>query len=522
MFDPDGAPDGDANKWMIAITVLVGAIMAVLDSSIVNVALPSMSGTLGVTVEEITWVVTGYILSQVIVMPITGMLSLRFGRRNFYLFSVLLFTGASMLCGLARTLPLMVLFRVFQGFGGGVLLTVSQAILRETFPARQQGVAMGLYGMGVVVAPALGPTLGGWLTDQYSWPWIFLINVPVGVLNVFLVMRYIKDPSYLKREKGRIDWTGLGLMTLGLGTLLLMLEKGEKYGWLESNGILALGAVAAVSLTLFLWQELRLAKPAVNVRLLTNHSLASATALGGVLGMGLYGSLFLLPVFLQNLLGYTAMMSGQALIPRSLAMAVVMPISGRLYNRLGPRPLVLAGLLVSAWSFWELSHLTLAVSFWDIFWPQMWQGVGFGLIFVALSTAALASIPRAHMTEATGLYNVVRQVFGSVGITVSALLLSRSIAGHHATLAEHVTATSLPAQRFLGGASGLFLRHGVDTGTAQLGALKLLGAALSRQAAVLGFNDVFALIVLLFLAGLPLALFLRKTEPTEDRDFMHE
>jgi DHA2 family multidrug resistance protein len=187
-------------------------------------------------------------------------------------------------------------------------------------------------------------------------------------------MRYIKDPSYLKRERGRIDWTGLGLMTLGLGTLLLMLEKGEKYGWLESNGILALGAVAAVSLTLFLWQELRLAKPAVNVRLLTNHSLASATALGGVLGMGLYGSLFLLPVFLQNLLGYTAMMSGQALIPRSLAMAVVMPISGRLYNRLGPRPLVLTGLLVSAWSFWELSHLTLAVSFWDIFWPQMWQG----------------------------------------------------------------------------------------------------------------------------------------------------
>jgi DHA2 family multidrug resistance protein len=326
-----------ADKWIITLTVLTGTIMAVLDTSIVNVALPSMSGTLGVTVEEITWVVTGYILSQVIVMPITGMLSQRFGRKNFYLFSVGLFTVASMLCGLATTLPLMVAFRVLQGFGGGVLMTVSQAILRETFPPEEQGMAMGLYGLGVVVAPAIGPTLGGWLTDQYSWPWVFYVNVPVGILNVVLVTRYIRDPDYLVRERGRIDWAGLALLTVALGSLQLMLEKGASKDWFSSGMITALAAVAAVGLILFVWQELRLQKPAVDLRLLRNPSLASATALGGVLGMGLYGSLFLLPLFLQNLLGYTAMKSGQALIPRSLAMAVVMPIGGRLYNRLGPK-----------------------------------------------------------------------------------------------------------------------------------------------------------------------------------------
>lgn len=215
------------NKWVVTVTVLTGTIMAVLDSSIVNVALPSMTGTLGVTVEEITWVITGYILSQVILMPITGMLSQRFGRKNFYLFSVALFTLSSMLCGLSRTLPTMVVFRVLQGAGGGVLTTVAQAILRETFPPAEQGLAMGIYGMGVVVAPAVGPTLGGWLTDNYSWPWIFFINVPIGVINVMLVSRFIHDPPYLVREKGKIDWTGLALLTVGVGSMQLMLEQGS-------------------------------------------------------------------------------------------------------------------------------------------------------------------------------------------------------------------------------------------------------------------------------------------------------
>jgi len=317
-------PRPAVHKWIIAGTVLTGTIMAVLDSSIVNVALPDMSGTMGVTIEEITWVVTAYILAQVIVMPITGLLSARFGRKRFYLASVVLFTASSMACGLAHGLGSMVAFRVLQGFGGGVLLTVSQAILRESFPAEEQGIAMGLYGLGAVLAPAFGPTLGGWLTDQYSWPWIFYINVPVGVVCLILVSRFIEDPAYLVREKGYIDWPGLGLLVAGLGGLQLMLEEGERNDWFQSGFIVRLGIVAAVGLALFVWRELTTDRPAVNLRILRNISFASATALGGVLGLALTASLFLLPVFLQNLLGFNAMQSGFTLMPRSLAMAVLM------------------------------------------------------------------------------------------------------------------------------------------------------------------------------------------------------
>ncbi|HZD03420.1 MAG TPA: MDR family MFS transporter [Longimicrobiales bacterium] len=512
----------DVHKWVVAGTVLTGTIMAVLDASIVNVALPSMTSTLGASISEITWVVTGYILAQVLFMPITALLSQRFGRRNFYIFSLVLFTVSSMLCGVARTLPLMVGFRVLQGVGGGVLMIVSQAILRETFPPEEQGMAMGMYGMGVVVAPAVGPTLGGWITDNYTWPWVFYVNVPVGILSLMLVTRFIHDPPYLVREKGRVDWVGIGLLALGLGSLQLMLEQGERHDWFESSYITALAALAVVGMLVFVWHELRIRRPAVDLRILRNPTFTSATAIGGVLGMGLYGSLFLLPLFLQRLLGYTATLSGETLIPRSLAMAVIMPISGRLYNRVGPRLLVGAGLVVSAWSFWELSHLTLSVGFWDVFWPQLWQGVGFGLIFVALSTAALATIPKPRMTAASGLYNVVRQVCGSVGIAAAASELGRATTRSHALLWENLTATDPQARAFLGGASGAMLRLGSDAGTAARRALRLLDYQVLRQAGVLAYNHVFALVAALFMLGVPLVLLLRRGEVEEGTGVMVE
>ena len=329
-----------SHKWVIAGTVLTGTFMAVLDSSIVNVALPHMSGSLGATLEEITWVATGYLLANVLIMPIIALLSARFGRKRFYMASVLAFTLASMACGAARSLPLMVAFRAIQGIGGGAMITVAQAILRETFPIEEQGLAMGIYGMGVVVAPAVGPTLGGWLTDQYSWPWIFYVNLPIGVLNLLLVQRFIHDPPYLVREKGRIDWTGLAFMAIGLGSLQLMLEKGETKDWFASPLIVWMAVLAAVGIGLFVWRELTAKRPAVDLRILRNVPFASGTAIGGVLGMGLFGTLFLLPVFLQNLLGFTALASGVAMLPRSIASAVVSPLGGRLYNRLGPKVLV--------------------------------------------------------------------------------------------------------------------------------------------------------------------------------------
>ena len=502
-------PRQAANKWVVASTVLIGTIMAVLDSSVVNVALPDMSGTLGATIEEITWVVTGYILAQVILMPITALLSARFGRKRFYLASVILFTAASMACGAARTMPAMVLFRVIQGAGSGVMITVSQAILRESFPPEEQGTAMGLFGFGTVLAPAIGPTLGGWLTDQYSWPWVFYVNVPIGIASVLLVTRFVDDPPYLVREKGRIDWPGLAAMTIGLGSLQLMLEKGQDKDWFQSSFIVWLAAVAAVGLVLFLWRELRTSRPAVDLALFRNVPFASATALGGVLGMGLYGALFLLPLFLQELLGYPAMKSGFALMPRGLAMAVCMPIGGLLYNRLGPRTLVGVGLAVSAFSFWDLAHLTTDTGIWDILLPQVWQGVGFSLLFVALSTAALATIPKPRMTAAAGLYNVVRQVMGSVGIAVAATELVRSQARYHDALAEHVTIYSVATQEWLKAVTAGMMRAGSDAYTASQRALSLLDFDVTRQATALAYNHVLLLVAVLFLVSLPLVLLVR-------------
>ena len=326
---------------------MIGTTMAGLDMSIVNVALPSMRGTLGASVEEIAWVATGYMLSSVIIMPIIAFLSSRFGRKRFYIFSILLFTGASMLCGVAWNLTSIVIFRILQGFGGGTLIPISQAILRETFPPEEQGTAMGIFGMGTIMGPGLGPTLGGWIIDSYSWPWIFYINVPIGIINILMVMRFIEDPPYLVREKGKLDVAGLFFLAMGLGALQVFLERGNEKDWFGSDFIRCLAVAALMGLGLFIWRELTTDKPVVNLRILKDTNFTSATLLNGILGMGLFAALFTLPLFLQTLLGYPAFNSGLALVPRGLAMAIVMPLAGRIYNRAGPKLFVAAGLLVN-------------------------------------------------------------------------------------------------------------------------------------------------------------------------------
>jgi MFS transporter, DHA2 family, multidrug resistance protein len=503
------------HKWVVAGTILTGTFMAVLDSSIVNVALPHMSGTLGATLEEITWVATGYLLANVLIMPIVALLSARFGRKHFYMASVLFFTLASMACGLARSLEVMVVFRAIQGLGGGAMITIGQAILRETFPIEEQGTAMGIYGVGIVVAPAVGPTLGGWLTDTYSWPWIFYVNVPIGVLNLLLVQRYIVDPPYFVRHRGRIDWSGLGLMAVGLGSLQLMLEKGEDKNWFESSFIVWLAVLAAIGLLAFIWRELTTDRPAVDLKILKNIQFASGTTLGGVLGMGMMGTLFLLPMFLQNLLGFTATSSGVAMIPRSLASAIVGPIGGRFYNRLGPRVLVAIGLALNAVGFWQFTHLTGQVGAWDLFWPQIWQGAGMGILFVAIATAALTTIPRPRMTAATGLYNVVRQVFASIGIAVAATQVDVNTHRYHDLLAEHVTMYSEGTRLALQRLTAAMVQAGADVTTATHRALAILNGQVTRQAVVLAYNHLFALAAALFVAALPLTLLLASRKEAE-------
>lgn len=503
------------NKWVVSIAVMTGTIMAVLDSSIVNVALPDMTASFGASVEQITWVVTGYILANVIIMPILGLLTERFGRKKFYLVSVAVFTLASMACGAAGTLPLMVLARVFQGIGGGVLMTLSQAIMRETFPAEEQGMAMGLFGMGIMLAPAIGPTLGGWITDQYSWPWVFYINVPIGILNFVLISRFVHDPPYLVRRKSRIDWLGLALMITGLGALQLTLEQGASNDWFSSGYIVALAATAGAGLLLFVWRELTTENPAVDLRILKNVSFASATFLGGVLGMMLMGSVFLLPLFLHSMLGYSAMDSGLAMLPRSAAMGLLMPVAGRFYNKLGPRVLVGAGLAVCAYGFWAMSTLSLDVGYWDLFFPQLWQGVGFSMIFVALSTAALASIERHKITAATGLYNVVRQVFGSIGISLVAAELSRGTGRYKAVLSEHVTMYDPTTRGWLAGVTAAMQARGADAFTAARQALRMLDGQMMRQAAVLAYNHIFLLSAVVFAVSIPLVLLLSGSKEGE-------
>jgi DHA2 family multidrug resistance protein len=497
------------NKWMIALTVIMGTIMSALDTSIVNVALPYMRGNLGASIEEITWVATGYILSSVIVMPIIGMLSARFGRKRFYTFSILLFILSSMLCGMSWNLTSLVAFRIIQGIGGGALIPVSQAILRESFPLEEQGMAMGIYGFGVVLGPAFGPTLGGWLTDNYSWPWIFYINVPIGIINLFLIYRFLHDPPYLKREKGKIDFPGLGFLVIGLGALQLMLEKGEQKDWFASDFIVSLLIVSAAALLLFIWRELHAERPAVDLRILRDANFASGTVLGGVLGMGLYGSLFLLPLFLQQLLGYPALDSGLALMPRSLAMALAMPVAGRFYNRSGPRFLIGIGLIITSLSFWQLSALSLDAGFWDIFAPQFLQGVGFGMIFVALSTAALSTVSRTRLTAAAGLYNVVRQVFGSIGIALTATQLTRGETIYRSVLVANLTVFSPTMRSRVEVLKGALLHMGTDPSTSYGAALKMLDAQLMRQAGMLAYNHVFLLVAYLFVIAIPLIFLLK-------------
>jgi DHA2 family multidrug resistance protein len=498
-----------SNKWVITVTVMTGTLMAALDVSIVNVALPYMRGSLGASIEDITWVATGYVLSNVTVMPLIALFTARFGRKRFYMLSVFLFTLSSIACGMARDMTSMVTFRVIQGIGGGALIPVSQSILRETFPPEEQGMAMGIYGLGVVMGPAIGPTLGGWLTTHYSWPWIFYVNVPVGMINLLLVSRFIEDPPYLIRETGKVDLLGVGLLAVGLGSLQIMLEKGQQKDWFSSNFITYLALVAAVGLFFFVLRELITDRPAVDLRMLKNLTFTSGTFIGGILGMGLFGTLFLLPLLLEQLLGYSAFDSGLALVPRSLAMAVTMLIAGRLYNKVGPRLLVFLGLTISGLSFWELSRLSLNVGLWDIAFPQFIQGVGFGTIFVALSTVSLSDISKTKMQAATGLYNVVRLVFGSIGLAIAATELDKGTVRYGAILMRNVTEYRDTALEWLRTLSEGMAAKGSDGVSAQSQALGLIRVEVTRQAMMIAFNRLFFMVCLLFVFSLPLVSLLR-------------
>jgi len=496
-------------KYLIAITVSIASVLELLDTSIVNVAIPHMMGNLGATLDQIAWVSTGYIVANVIVLPITGWLSAYFGRRRYFAGSIALFTAASFMCGNAHSLTALVFWRIIQGLGGGALLSTSQAILYEEFPREEYGTAMAIFGVGVMVGPTLGPTVGGYITDAYGWPWIFYINIPFGMLALAMTMTFIRD-SLHQIKVSRVDYIGLLLLALGIGTLQTMLERGERLDWFQSKQVITLAVVSAVSLVSFVWHELTTKDPVVDLSILKSRQLAVGVVFGMVLGVCLYATVFVLPVYLQNLQHFTANQTGLVILPGALASAFTMATMGRTAGKFDGRLSILAGVGVFALSMWKHAHFTTDSGMSDFFWPLIFRGIGLGLIFVPLTNLALADLPMSKIPNGTGLFNLMRQLGGSVGIALSATLVQRFSAIHRADLLQNVTAYSFATQARLAAIQQGLIAQGTPLSQAPEKALMVLNGLVTRQALMLSFEQLFLLFGSCFVLSLPLLLLMHK------------
>jgi MFS transporter, DHA2 family, multidrug resistance protein len=509
---PIAAPDeGDPHKYIIAFAVVLAALMQVIDSSIVNVALPDMMGTLGAGLDEIAWVSTGYILASVIVIPLTGWLGSFFGRKRYFVGSIIIFTMASFLCGASHSLGSLILWRVVQGIGGGALMTVSQAVLFESFPRREAGMAMALFGLGVMVGPTIGPTLGGWITDNHGWPWIFYINLPVGILAAIMIAGYVHDPDY-QRKPSSIDYQGIALLTVSVGALQYVLEHGQRDDWFDSRTIIWLTIVGVAGGVALLWRELTTDHPVIDFRVMRHRQMWVGTVLGVVMGVGLYAMSFTLPVFLQSNLRMTAEQTGIILLPGAIATALSMAVVGRMTNRFDPRLLITIGALTFALAAWKLSRITGLSGSGDFFWPLIFRGLGLGFMFVPLTTVTLAELSPVDLPQGTGLYNFFRQLGGSFGIAAIATLLGRYTTQLRSVLGDHLASgdpgTIARVQMLTKG----MMARGADQWTAHQRALALLDGQLYAQASVLSYSRIYVLSALMILVLIPLLLLVRHTK----------
>ncbi len=512
------------SPWLISMTVMLATFMEVLDTSVANVALPHIAGGLGVDVEESTWVLTSYLVANAIVLPLTGWLSSLFGRKRFFLTCVTLFTLSSFLCGVAPSLGLLILFRILQGVGGGALQPISQAILLESFPPQKRGIAMGVFGMGVVVAPIVGPTLGGWLTDNVTWRWIFFINIPVGVLAVFLTSLLISDPPYLERRNWRttrIDYIGLGLVSLGLGSLQVCLDKGQMEDWFASRLIIATALIAFVSLTALVIWELIHSAPVLDLRLLKDRNFATGVGTMFLLGFILYGSLVLLPLLLQQLLGYTAMLAGMVLSPGGVLTLIMMPIAGALVARVQARYLLIVGLAVVGYSLFYMSGFNLQIDFDIAVISRSIQGAGLAFLFVPINAVAFYFIPKERTGYGTALINLVRNVGGSCGIAFATTLLARRMQLHQSFLIDSLTPLNPLYDQAVSGAQAALMQRGVGPAQAAAQALGLIYRTLQEQAAMLAYNDVFRMMGVISLAAIPFMFLLKKIKGGGQMPGMH-
>ncbi len=489
-------------RVLVTATVMLGVIMAIIDTSIVNVALPNMAGNLGAAPDEIAWVATGYILANVIIMPLNGWLTALLGRKKFYAISLIIFTLASLLCGTAHDVWTLVFWRIIQGLGGGALQPTAQAILFETYPPEKRGGAMAIFGLGAMVGPAIGPSLGGAMVDNFSWPLIFYVNIPIGIAALVMTMLFIRDPAYIVKPERGADWIGLGAMATGIASLQFVLEQGQRDDWFSSPTIVILSLVSIGTLAFFIIRELRDPHPFVDLRVFGSRSFAAGTIIGVVSGFGLYGLNLVLPLFFQNVLGFNALDTGNALLPGAVATALSMPIAGRLTKVLDARIEIAIGLALFAAGSWWMGGLNQYAGFWDIFGPRTLQGFALGFLFVPLTTASLAGISNAAMANATGLYTLVRQLGGSLGIAVLELLQVRREDFAQAIFSGNVTLANPAVGAMMQGAKNQAQALGAIAGMVQL------------NATVVSYDYIFRLCAIVFFISIPSVLLLRKARPT--------
>ena len=496
-----------SNPWMVAVSVMLATFMEVLDTSIASVALPYIAGSVSATNDEATWVLTSYLVANAIILPASSWFSQRFGRKRFLLTCIVIFTIASFACGAANSLAMILIARVVQGAGGGALQPLSQAILLESFPPDKRGQAMALFGLGVVVAPVLGPTVGGWLTETYSWRWAFYINIPVGILAILMILRYVHDPIYIREAKpGRFDAIGFGLLAIWLGALQIVLDKGQEVDWFGATWVRWAVAILVVCFIGFLAWELRQREPLVKLGVFLHRNFTLGCLLIGLFGGVIYSMIALLPLLYQELLGYNALDAGMAVSPRGLGAIVAMPLIGLVSSRIDNRYLLAAGFAIFGICGLWFARVNLDISQWSFLWPVMISGFGASMVFVPLATTSMAGLPNEEIGNAAGLFNLLRNVGGSIGISIVNTVVARHEQVHRVEMSGHMNAASARFQQMLSSITALTAR----TGGPPLQAYGILNGILSRQARLRAYVDDFQYMAAVCFLCIPIVFLLRK------------
>jgi len=510
---------GDRNPWLVAIVISIATFMQVLDTSIANVALQHIAGSMAASIDESTWVLTSYLVASAVVLPISGWLSGVIGRKRFYMLCVATFTVSSILCAMAPNLAMLIVFRVLQGLGGGGMAPSEQDMLADTFPPRQRSQAFALYGIAVIVAPTVGPTIGGWLTDNLSWHWIFLINGPIGVISLILVQAMVTEPELLIRERKerlagglQIDWIGFALVAIALGSLEVVLDKGQREDWLASNFIIFFLCCSVVAFVLFVPWELAQKDPIVEVRLFGYRQFATACTMMMAVGALLFSTTQLIPQLLQTGFGYTATLSGLALMPGGLAMLFMMPFAGALGNFVQPKYLMSAGMLMTGVGMWYATRLNATVDFSFFTWARVLQSVALPFLFVPITAVSYTGLPPDKTDKASSLINVARNLGGSIGISLATTMLAREAQVHQTYLTANLSPSSLQYQDAVNGAAHVLVQQGMSPVMAQSGAIGMIGRIVAQQSTLLAYIDVFQMFAIIALLLSPMGLFLLRAQ----------